>query len=237
MNPTYWRNHLLLPLLLFMLVAATVEILQLDIPVANAIFNLEGRSWSLRDHWLLEDILHTGVRKTMVALVLLLLISWISTFFCQNLHRYRSGLGYMSGSILLATLVVALGKKFSHVDCPWSLSMFGGSVDYIAIFSIRPEGMPKAQCFPAGHASAGYGWLGIYFLLYHYAPRWRWAGFCTAIMLGLLLGIVQQFRGAHFLSHDIWTFGICWVVAALLYPILLAPQRRADSHPGILEPS
>ena len=45
---------------------------------------------------------------------------------------------------------------------------------------------------------------------------WRWLGLVTGLSAGLLFGISQQLRGAHFVSHDIWTLGICWATASLV---------------------
>jgi membrane-associated PAP2 superfamily phosphatase len=47
--------------------------------------------------------------------------------------------------------------------------------------------------------------------------KWRLLGLAVGGGLGLLFGISQQLRGAHFLSHDVWTAGICWATALLTY--------------------
>jgi membrane-associated PAP2 superfamily phosphatase len=44
--------------------------------------------------------------------------------------------------------------------------------------------------------------------------------------LGLLFGFAQQLRGAHFLSHDLWTLGIAWSAALTLY-LAMAPLKHA----------
>jgi hypothetical protein len=49
--------------------------------------------------------------------------------------------------------------------------------------------------------------------------------------LGLLFGTTQQLRGAHFLSHDIWTFALCWSINALLAALILVPRRDCSPHP------
>ena len=36
------------------------------------------------------------------------------------------------------------------------------------------------------------------------------------LLLGLVFGIGQQLRGAHFVSHDVWTLGLCWFIATTL---------------------
>ena len=45
---------------------------------------------------------------------------------------------------------------------------------------------------------------------------WGLLGLVTGLSAGLLFGISQQLRGAHFVSHDIWTLGICWATASLV---------------------
>jgi len=232
MERRFWITHLLGPLLLFGICASLLEVRQYDLDVAGWIYAWEGHAWSLRNSWLLAGVLHTGARNCMVVLALVLLGMWLGGFWSVRLKPCQRGLGYLLASLLVSVSLVSLGKQFSHVDCPWSLTLFGGDRDYIPIFAARPATMPAAQCFPAGHASAGYGWLGIYFLLYHYRPGRRWWGLAGIVALGLLLGGIQQLRGAHFVSHDLWTAGISWSVATLLYPPLLGRTSPAPQSDG-----
>jgi membrane-associated PAP2 superfamily phosphatase len=49
-----------------------------------------------------------------------------------------------------------------------------------------------------------------------------------AVAAGLLLGLVQQWRGAHFMSHTVWSAAVCWAVAALvdaMWPRSLRAER------------
>jgi len=41
------------------------------------------------------------------------------------------------------------------------------------------------------------------------ARRWL----AAALAAGLVLGVAQQLRGAHFMSHTLWSAWLCWVVA------------------------
>jgi membrane-associated PAP2 superfamily phosphatase len=80
---------------------------------------------------------------------------------------------------------------------------------------LQPDG-GSGRCFPAGHASAGFAFFGGYFAFRDDAPGIArlWLG--AALLAGLLLGIAQQMRGAHFMSHTLWSGWICWSVAWLL---------------------
>ncbi|MGW8423847.1 hypothetical protein ACWGXF_24280, partial [Comamonas sp. HJ-2] len=64
---------------------------------------------------------------------------------------------------------------------------------------------------------SGYAWVGLYFFFKMIIPKYRWLGLLCGIMVGLTFGISQQLRGAHFISHDIVTILICWLIATLLF--------------------
>jgi membrane-associated PAP2 superfamily phosphatase len=67
-------------------------------------------------------------------------------------------------------------------------------------------------CFPAGHASAAFAYVGGYFVLRRASVRAAALWLSVALVAGLVLGVSQQMRGAHYMSHTLWTAWICWVV-------------------------
>src|SRR5690606_20864867 len=87
-------------------------------------------------------------------------------------------------------------------------------------------------CFPAGHASAAYAWFGFYYFAREYMPRWKWWALTAVCALGAVFGAGQQLRGAHFLSHDIWTLGLCWFIATGLYLLAFRRPCRSDRAAG-----
>ena len=70
----------------------------------------------------------------------------------------------------------------------------------------------SGRCFPAGHASAGFGFVAGYFAFARDAPRVARAWLVAALLAGLIFGLAQQVRGAHFMSHTLWTAWLCWCV-------------------------
>ena len=143
-----------------------------------------------------------------MGLAILLLLMLSTTVTC--LKTYRTPLFYLFSATLLSALLVATIKHLVSMECPWDLVRYGGTRDFIG--------------FPAGHASAGYTWIASYFFFAAIRPQWRWAGLALGLGLGLTFGITQQFRGAHFLSHDLWTVMICWTVSFVLSRFLLRPS-------------
>jgi membrane-associated PAP2 superfamily phosphatase len=121
-------------------------------------------------------------------------------------------------------------KKLTQVDCPWNIQDFGGNLSYLSVYQARPVDYPSASCFPAGHASSGYAWFGVYYLLKKHVPKYRYYGLGGVISAGAILGITQQVRGAHFLSHDIWTLAICWSIATVLAPIILKERSLYNAR-------
>jgi membrane-associated PAP2 superfamily phosphatase len=68
-------------------------------------------------------------------------------------------------------------------------------------------------CFPAGHASTGFAFLGGYFAYRGSEPGRARAWLVGGLTAGLVLGLTQQMRGAHFMSHTLWSGWVCWCVA------------------------
>lgn len=211
-------THLLLPLLLFLACVSWVEIVGLDMALADSIFAWSGHAWGWRDQWLTATLIHQGGRKLVGGMVITLLVLLVGSYCVPRLRRYRAGLWYVLATCLLSALVVNLLKEATHFPCPWDLQRYGGALPYRGAYFRRDT---EVACFPAGHASAGYAWLGLYYFARRYFPQWRRLVLVAVLLLGTVFGVAQQVRGAHFLSHDVWSLAICWVVATvtqLLWP-------------------
>ncbi|WP_168188034.1 phosphatase PAP2 family protein [Hahella sp. CCB-MM4] len=213
----YW----FLPLFLFLISNLLLEYENLDIELADAIFSWEGYHWFLRNFWITNNLIHSGGRALVGLLVVLVLLGLASTWIFPTLRHYRPGLIYLFTVVALSLSLVSLFKHITHINCPWDLQRYGGNYPYHplydAIFSTS-----GGSCFPAGHASGGYAWVALYFFCVMYKYQWRRAALMFGLILGLTFGIAQQLRGAHFLSHDIWTLCICWYTSLSIYHFFFA---------------
>jgi membrane-associated PAP2 superfamily phosphatase len=108
-------------------------------------------------------------------------------------------------------------KTVTNVDCPWDLAPFGGQFPYVPLFADRPDELRHARCFPAAHASSGYALIALHFACKERRLAVARFGLGMGIAAGLAFGIAQQSRGAHFLSHDLWSAAIAWIVPLTLY--------------------
>lgn len=196
--------------LTFALVAAATawDAAGLDLPFARLAGGAGGFPW--RDHWLLSLVLHEGGRR--VALLLAALLCLAVWWPVGPLVRVAWGERLqLAVSTLLAALCVSLLKWGSSTSCPWELSEFGGLARYASHWSLQPDG-GRGQCFPGGHAAAGFAFAAGYFALRRTQPALarRWLG--AALAGGLAFGLAQQWRGAHFMSHTLWSAAACWAV-------------------------
>jgi membrane-associated PAP2 superfamily phosphatase len=171
--------------------------------------------------------MHEGARDLSWVLVIALFVAirWPLGF----LRRLpTAGRAQLALTVLASVIAVSLLKHASHTSCPWDLQAFGGVARYVSHWSWGIDDGGPGGCFPAGHASAAFAYMGGYFVLRRVSPRIaaRWLG--VAVVAGLALGVSQQLRGAHYMSHTFWTAWICWTVG---FAIDLAVTRFSARRP------
>ncbi len=181
----------------------------------------------MREQWFFVQVLHEGARRLGWLLVLLLTLSvWWPRGVLRKLDT--SERLQMAVSALVALAVVSVGKNLSATSCPWDITQFGGVARHVSHWALGVLDGGGGRCFPAGHASAGFAFLGGYFALRRQAPvaaRWWLAG---ALLAGFILGGAQQVRGAHFMSHTLWTGWLCWTTGWLCH--MAAQSLRPRFH-------
>ncbi|MCB1664709.1 MAG: phosphatase PAP2 family protein [Pseudomonadales bacterium] len=207
----------LLPTLIFVVLALALAITDGDLWWGDLLYRLEGGSWALRGSWITNDLIHDRGRNLVALMALTLFLGILLSFSMQKFRSWRRPLLYLLCSALISAAIVGLLKDTTGMDCPWDLDRYGGDKAYVSLLGTRPEGQEPGRCFPAGHASGAYCWLGLFFLALRYRPSWRYGVLAAVVALGLTFGVAQQLRGAHFVSHDLWTVYICWMSAALCY--------------------
>ncbi|WP_192954739.1 phosphatase PAP2 family protein [Gallaecimonas mangrovi] len=184
-----------------------------DFALAHFWYQLEGGQWALQENWFTKNLIHDGGKKLSALMLIIVFIGLAVNWKKPSRRRWA----YLAITAPLIVITVGTIKHLVPMDCPWSLSVFGGKEPFIPLFADRPAGMPSSQCFPAGHASSGYAWLALYFAI---PGRKKWA-LLPGALLGLTFGIDQQLRGAHFLSHDAWTIMLSLTISALVARLML----------------
>ena len=169
-----------------------------------------GFAW--RHLWWTEQLLHNGGR--LVSGLFLALLAWDAFRPLAAGPSQRERLYWLVVCALSMTAVPAL-KRFSHTSCPWDLAEFGGKVPYVPHWLLSVSDGGAGHCFPSGHAVAAFAFIGLYFLWRPYRPRGARIFLVGLVAFGLVFGMVQLVRGAHFASHTLWSAWLCWALALL----------------------
>ena len=187
----------------------------------------------LQHHWFWEGVLHRGVKQIqwLPALLLIAMVVWPVGVMRRLGYGQRLQL---AGGTLLALALISGMKLLSLTSCPWDLHEFGGLALHVSHWLWGTADGGGGRCFPAGHASAGFAYVGGYFVFRRVAPRVARLWLAAALLGGLALAVAQQVRGAHFMSHSLWTAWLCWLLAALIDAGLnhlnrLPRQKRAPA--------
>ena len=213
----FWLTHAALPALLLLILTLLLEFTEFDVLLANRFFDFENRRWIAGESWWANQLLHKTGRDFIALIALVSLLGFSLSWSSRYLRPYRRACGYALLCILLSTGLVFFGKKYSNVDCPWDLAMYNGNRPYVHIFSDKPDNIDRGRCFPGGHSSGAFSLLFLYFLFRDKNRRRAIAGLGFALLLGSLYAYGQWVRGAHFISHDIWSAFIAWFVALGVY--------------------
>lgn len=213
-NPAHpWRQTAGVTCLLLALIIAW-DLTGLDLVTTRWFGSPTG--FALRDHWLWSTVLHEGARRLAWALQLLLLVAiWWPFGVLRKLDRSERAMMFVTAMVILA--VVSVLKSLNTTSCPWDLAEFGGTARYVSHWNrfVRDGGV--GHCFPAGHASAAFCFLPGYLWLREKAPRQARIWLIATLTFAITIGLAQQVRGAHYLSHTLWTGWISWAVTVLIY--------------------
>ncbi|MGY8564969.1 phosphatase PAP2 family protein [Paracidovorax citrulli] len=226
LSPRFLRQHLAWPMLATLGASTLLMAGHGDQWLADLLYRLQGHQWLLQDAWATRQLIHKGGKWLSAAAALLAMLLCFHAWRHDRAAAWRWPLLYLVLAVALGTGLVSLLKSATNMDCPWDLARYGGLRDYVGLFTVRPPGMPRGACFPAGHSSAGFAWVSLYFFALLVRPAWRWRGLAVGLVAGGVFGAAQQLRGAHFLSHDLWTLATCWTVSLLLFLLVRRISAR-----------
>lgn len=186
--------------------------------------------FALKQHPLLSHWLHTrGQQAALVLYGALLFMVWRPLGPWRALQRRERAHALIA--VTLSLLTISTLKHFSLTSCPWELDMFGGPAHHVSHWAWRTPDGGGGQCFPGGHASSAFGFLAMTLpFLSASDARLRRTGQHWLVLLvavGLVFGLTQTLRGAHYPSHTLWTAWICWTVGSVVYALLATRKTPA----------
>lgn len=195
-----------------------------DLVLADAAFDARTNAFPLRHAWLTEIFNHVILKRlfTMLALGFLMASLWdlIVPRPWSALRRCQCRIVALSAVMVPA--IISILKQMSNTHCPWDLLRYGGTAPYVRLFETMPAGVDPGQCMPAGHASSALWMMSIAIF---FAPRrllHAAAVLASLLAIGVGVGWMQQLRGAHFLTHTLWS---AWIALATIACIVVGIDR------------
>jgi membrane-associated PAP2 superfamily phosphatase len=209
----------------------------LDLRLADWLYDAGAGAFPWRDAWLADGFNHVILKRLFTLAALAFIGAALLDLLRPSPTRgalARLRLRVVALSALLVPLTIGMLKRASVSHCPWDLARYGGKEPYLRLFDALPAGIQAGHCLPAGHASSSL-WLVALAVYWLPAPR---SGARLAALLALAVGgasgWLQQMRGAHFLTHTLWSM---WISCALVLAAVFALQwlaARSLSPAGIV---
>ena len=182
----------------------------LDRVLTGLFFDANRGGFWLKESWWLSAVGHVGFKNAVLVLWTLLLV--VGFVPLKAALPWRGAARHAAAGMAIAVVLVALLKHWSVHSCPWDLVAYGGRADWFPLFGALPAQPGPGRCLPAGHSIAGFSLFALYFALASHWPRAARYALAAAIVLGIAASAVQVARGAHFVSHALWTAWIAWAV-------------------------
>lgn len=184
---------------------------QLDLMLIQPWTGLHGQ-FPWRYDWFLEKLNHKYVKNLLILCDVSFLALWLASFKIERLHAQRWQYAYLFWILILSTSVVGILKSQSGHACPWNMTQ-ATTTGFLWNFNLS-----HGHCFPGGHAATGFALMTGFFAFRRTAPKRAYFYLVAGLILGFAMGWAQMMRGAHFLSHNLWTAWVVWGCNVALYP-------------------
>ena len=178
-----------------------------------------------RNNWYLVHLNHKVFKQLLIAVYLSFLVLWLASFKLEKLRPQRWLYGYMFVVSILSTALIGILKSQSAHACPWDMT------EQTATGFIWNFTATHGHCFPGGHASTGFALITGFFVFRLVQPKRAWFYLTAGLLLGFMMGWGQMMRGAHFLSHNLWTGWIilCFNTALYAYFYKFFKQQKQST--------
>lgn len=159
---------------------------------------------------------HQVLKKLSVIAWLVCIGLVVGSIWSQRLRTWRKPLLVFIAMGGVVSLVIQVLKGSSLHACPYDLTMYGGKSVWFPLFDTVKMAVSQGRCWPGGHASAGFVLIAGYFALREQAPTWARRILFGSLLLGAVMSAVQVVRGAHFVSHNLWSLWFSWAVCVAI---------------------
>ena len=233
MSDRFYRNSFLILLCSALLLTYIGRYTDLDILFANLFFDASQQRFPLREQWFFAIFVHHWVKWFLIAAgIFLIALTSVDSLYLRIsfIHKNKKQYFVVVASFLLIPLAISSLKKISIHACPWDLQLYGGVAPYIRFLDSLPAGVPLGHCFPAGHISSALWLCSLAVLFLPKQPKKAALVFAGGLLFAFFLGFAQQMRGAHFLTHNLWSVWWALVIICVLLRIFMREAKSAAAQ-------
>ena len=211
-------------ILLGFIILAINRYSNIDWQISSLFFDTNTQVFPLKNSRRLDLIMHQGIKWACVMTWIGMLGLTVHLQFgkprnpAQAANTQIQKLVYVLASSILCAFLVGVLKSRSTHSCPWDLLGLGGQAPYFRLFETPLlDSNNPGKCFPSGHASVAWMWIPLLYAGIWPSRKAKYFQWAVLMVLGLLTGITQVIRGAHFPTHVLSTIWICWGVSYSAY--------------------
>lgn len=220
----FW--HLVAPLAAAPLIWWLFATTNIDRWLIGFYFDSAAHAFPLRDDAFLQNVMHSALKLVVITIGMAMFGAFLLSYLVPQMAPYRRRLLWLFLGMAGATLLVSLIKHNSALHCPWDLAEYGGYAPFHSLFERVPDNTAPGRCFPGGHASGGFALFAFYFGLRDTHEKHARVMLAGGLAMGMVMGWAQMMRGAHFLSHTVWSAWLEWMFLAVLYHTI-PPHRES----------
>ncbi|MCB1230436.1 MAG: phosphatase PAP2 family protein [Verrucomicrobiae bacterium] len=201
-----------------------------EIAWQRACYEANGGDWAKGDERLWEFIYEFASLPVLIVCVAAI-AALVAGFRWARFRAWRRVAWFSLSLLLLGPGLIAnlwLKETWGRPR-PREVTEFGGLLPYEGIFDLDFTGVGKS--FPCGHATMGFYFFGVYFLLRRRFPIWAALSLLFSLLWGGLIGYTRMLQGGHFPTDIVWAAAVMWISAALLSGIFGFEQKVLDA-PG-----
>lgn len=189
---------------------------RIDFAIAQLFFDSARGGFYLRDQYWLSVVGHDVLKWFALIVWLGMFAAAILSLFSLRLKIACAELWWFCVASIAAVLWVSWLKSHNAHACPWDLDVFGGVKPWYPLLGTPPLDEP-GRCWPGGHAAGGFSLLAGYFVWRDSNRSLARFWLMSSLTLGFVMSLTQVARGAHLLSHNLWTAWWCALVCLLFY--------------------
>ena len=130
----FWIYHLALPLVAATLVLASLERTGVDLWLADRWYAFEGYHWALRNHWLVNQVIHRDGKELLAGLGLALAITLAASYRLPRLQNWRRPIAYLLTCMVVLPALIAWSALF--LPDPWRLASLAAGFGALMLYDL-----------------------------------------------------------------------------------------------------